>query len=126
MLFRSVKNAGAMLTNHYDSTMKSILVAVYNLKANEVFVISHHDCGMSRFEMDNFMDLVKERGISEETIASLEKDPKEWMEGFIDVRKNVEESVHMIKSHPLLPKDVVVHGLVIDPATGELDLVMKG
>lgn len=123
---KMVKNAGAMLTNHYDSTMKSILVAVYNLKANEVFVISHHDCGMSRFEMDNFMDLVKERGISEETIASLEKDPKEWMEGFIDVRKNVEESVHMIKSHPLLPKDVVVHGLVIDPATGELDLVMKG
>ncbi|GAA0300348.1 carbonic anhydrase [Gracilibacillus halotolerans] len=123
---KMVKNAGAMITNHYDSTMKSILVAVYNLKADEIFVISHHDCGMSNFQMDNFMDLVKERGVSEETIANLEKDPKEWMEGFVDVRTNVKESVDMIKSHPLLPDDVVVHGLVIDPATGELELVERG
>lgn len=123
---KMVKNAGAMITNHYDSTMKSILVAVYNLKADEVFVIAHHDCGMSRFQMDNFMDLVRERGITEETIASLEKDPKEWMEGFVDPEENVKESVQMIESHPLLPKDVVVHGLVVDPATGKLDLVKRG
>lgn len=115
-----------MITNHYDSTMKSILVSVYHLQADEIFVISHHDCGMFNFEMDHFLDSVRKRGIREETIDNLEKDPKEWMQGFVDVRENVKKSVQMIKSHPLLPNDVAVHGLVIDPATGELELVEKG
>ena len=27
--------------------MRSIVVAVYQLKADEIFVVPHHDCGMS-------------------------------------------------------------------------------
>jgi carbonic anhydrase len=32
----------------------------------------------------------------------------------------------VIKNHPLLPKDIPVHGLVIDPKTGKLDLIVNG
>ena len=34
-----IKNAGATITNPFDSTMRSILVAVYELGVNEVMVI---------------------------------------------------------------------------------------
>ena len=27
--------------------MRSVLIAIYELRAEEVFVIGHHDCGMS-------------------------------------------------------------------------------
>jgi carbonic anhydrase len=32
----------------------------------------------------------------------------------------------MLRQHPLFPPDVPVHGLVIDPETGKLDLVVDG
>jgi carbonic anhydrase len=34
--------------------------------------------------------------------------------------------VQVVKNHPLLPPDVPVHGLIIHPETGELDLVVDG
>ncbi|WP_163537184.1 carbonic anhydrase [Gracilibacillus sp. YIM 98692] len=123
---KMVKNAGAILNDQYDSTMKSILVAIYALKADEVFVIAHHRCGMNHFDTDGFLELVKDRGIDQQTIDNLEKDPKEWLTGFDDVNASVEQSVDIIENHPLLPEGIPVHGLVIDPATGKLDLVKKG
>jgi carbonic anhydrase len=32
----------------------------------------------------------------------------------------------MIRNHPLLPHNLPVHGLVMDPETGKLDLVVDG
>ncbi|GAE93372.1 carbonic anhydrase [Gracilibacillus boraciitolerans JCM 21714] len=123
---KMVKNAGAILNDPYDSTMKSILVAIHALQAEEVFVIAHHGCGMNGFNTDDFVDLMKEHGIEQTEINSLDKDPKEWLTGFDDVKANVEQSVRIIDNHPLLPEDIPVHGLIIDPATGKLDLVKKG
>jgi len=51
---------------------------------------------------------------------------KEWLHGFDRVEDGVKSSVAMIKNHPLLPKDVAVHGLVMHPATGQLDLLIDG
>ncbi len=42
-----IKNAGAVISDPFDSTMRSILVSLYELKAEEVYVIGHHGCGMS-------------------------------------------------------------------------------
>src|SRR5699024_5896651 len=44
---KMVKNAGAIIRKSFDSILKSILVAVYNLQAEEVVVVGHHDRGMS-------------------------------------------------------------------------------
>src|SRR5690625_4384589 len=47
---KMLKNAGAIIRKPFDSIMKSILVAVYDLKAEEVTVVGHHDCGMSHVD----------------------------------------------------------------------------
>ncbi|MGB8460470.1 MAG: carbonic anhydrase, partial [Priestia megaterium] len=38
----------------------------------------------------------------------------------------VQHSVETIRNHPLFSKDTPVHGLVIDPNTGKLDVVVNG
>src|SRR5699024_3853348 len=53
---KMVKNAGAIIRKSFDSIMKSILVAVYNLQAEEVVVIGHHDCGMSCVDTKALME----------------------------------------------------------------------
>ena len=126
---KTVKNAGALVSHPFGSVMRSILIAVYELKADEVLVIGHHDCGMSALKSDQMIESMKERGISEETLKTLSYsgiDFEKWLHGFDNVSESVEHSVTIIKNHPLMPSGVPVHGLVIDPATGKLDLVVDG
>lgn len=126
---KMVKNAGAILTHPFGSTMRSLLVAVYELNADEIFVIGHYGCGMASVKPDTILKKSLARGVQKETIAALEHagvDLHKWLKGFESVEENVKNSVQMIKEHPLFPKNVPVHGLVIDPKTGKLDLVVDG
>ena len=124
-----VKSAGAIVAHPFGSIMRSILVAVYELNADEICVVGHHDCGMSSLNADSFLDKAKERGITQELIETLEYsgiDLHQWLKGFDKVEDSVTDSVNNIKNHPLLAKGIPVHGLVIDPATGKLDIVING
>ena len=124
-----VKNAGAIVSHPFGSIMRSLLVAVYELQADEVIVIGHHDCGMSAINSDQILSKMKDRGISEETLDTVNYsgiDLHDWLKGFSSVQESVAHSVDMIKNHPLMDKKIPVHGLVISPETGKLDLVVEG
>src|SRR5690625_6043431 len=69
---KMVKNAGAIIRKSFDSIIKSILVAVYQLEAEEIVVIGHHDCGMSCVNTNTLMDKMKNEGITDETFKALE------------------------------------------------------
>lgn len=124
-----VKSAGAIVAHPFGSIMRSILVAVMELGADEVCVVGHHDCGMSSLNPDSFLDKAKKRGISQDKIDTLHYSGiqlEDWLKGFDKVEDSVKHSVDVIRNHPLLPADVPVHGLVIDPSTGKLDLIEDG
>lgn len=124
-----IKNAGALVSHPFGSIMRSILVAVYQLQADEVLVIGHHDCGMSGMKAEDMINSMKERGVKEETLEMLTYsgiDVEKWLQGFHNVSDSVRHSVDMIRKHPLIAKDIPVHGLVINPETGKLDLVANG
>ncbi|NWQ43104.1 carbonic anhydrase [Bacillus sp. EB106-08-02-XG196] len=126
---KTIKNAGALVSHPFGSIMRSILIAVYELKAEEVLVIAHHDCGMSGLKAEPVIESMKNRGVKDETIDTLTYSGiniKKWLHGFDNVTESVEHSVGVIKNHPLMPEGVPVHGLVIDPKTGKLDLVVDG
>lgn len=123
---KMVKNAGAILTDRYDSTMKSILIAIHALQAEEVFVIAHHHCGMNRLDTNELIERMKVQGIEDEAFQQLDRNAAEWLKGFDSVEASVKQSVSIIENHPLLPEDIPVHGLIIDPHTGKLDLVTNG
>jgi carbonic anhydrase len=53
-------------------------------------------------------------------------DLERWLRGFSSVEESVRHSVDMLKNHPLLPPNIPVHGLIIDPHTGKLDVVVNG
>lgn len=124
-----VKSAGAIVSHPFGSVMRSILVAVYELKADEICVVGHHDCGMSKLNPDSFLSKAMERGITAEKIETIKYsgiDLDQWLKGFANVEDSVRDSVNTIKNHPLLVKNIAVHGLVIDPTTGKLDVVVDG
>jgi carbonic anhydrase len=127
--FKLIKNAGAIVSHPFGSVMRSILVAIYELGAEEVAVIGHHQCGMTGLSCEKVLAKAYARGVSHEVVAMLENSGinlTQWLHGFDRVEDGVAGSVEMIRKHPLLPKDVLVHGLVIDPDTGKLDWLING
>lgn len=124
-----IKNAGAVVSHPFGSIMRSILVAVYDLGADEVCVIGHYGCGMNSINPEETIKKITDSGISADVIDTLQfagVDLNQWLQRIDSIPESVRQSVEMIKTHPLLPKSLKVHGLVIDPETGKLDLVVNG
>lgn len=124
-----IKNAGASVMHPFGSILRSIVVAVYEYNADEVLVVGHHGCGMNNLNADKIIDNATERGISKEVINTLNNsglDIKKWLRGFDSVEESVKESVELIKNHPMIPKNITVHGLIIEPETGKLDVIING
>lgn len=124
-----IKVAGAVISHPFGSIMRSILVAVYDLGADEVCIVGHHDCGMAKIQASITIERMRERGITDEKLDTLRYsgiDLEKFLRGFSSVEESVEHSVSILRNHPLLPEEVPVHGLVIDPDTGKLDVVVNG
>lgn len=124
-----IKNAGATIMHPFGSTMRSILVAIYEFEVDEVLVIGHDGCGMCNLDTKNLMDKIVHRGIPKETINTIVNsgiDVSKFLHGFESVEESIQDSVNLIKKHPLVPKEIIVHGLLISPKTGKIDIVVNG
>ncbi len=124
-----IKNAGALVTHPWGSVMRSLLVAVYELKVEEILVIAHMDCGMRGLHSDAFLEKVVASGIPADRIETLRHagvDLDKWLTGFDNVEDSVRHSVSMIRNHPMMSDKIAIHGFVIHPSTGKLHLVDDG
>ncbi len=121
-----IKNAGGTITNPFDSTMRSLLVAVYELGVNEIMVIGHTGCGVQGMNAEEMLHLMRERGISDEHITLMRHcgiDLDSWLHGFENSEDAVRETVDLIGRHPLMAADVRVSGYIMDSVTGQLSAV---
>ena len=121
-----IKNAGNTLIDPAGGVIRSLLIAIFVLGCQEVFVIGHLDCGMSQIDETELEQRMLHRGVPASAIAALQPGLKEWVGAFHDPRANVLRVVEMIRKTPLIPPDVPVHGLLFDPHRGYLDLVDRG
>lgn len=120
---KMIKNAGGTITNPFDSTVRSLLVAVYELGVNEIMIIGHTNCGVQGMDANEMLSLMRKRGISEEHITLMEHcgiNLREWLHGFEETDAAVAETVDLVKNHPLMPADITVRGYILDSYTGEL------
>ena len=110
-----IKNAGGLVISAFDSAMRSLIVAIYELGVEEIMVVAHSHCGACHMIA---------RGVTDETLDTIRKcgiDLDQWLEGFKDTPTSVRKTVETIKTHPLVPKDIVVRGFIIDSETGALE-----
>lgn len=124
-----IKNAGALVTHPWGSVMRSLLVAVFELKVKEIMVIAHHDCGMRGLNAEEFLQRVHDSNIPDDRIETLRNagiDLDGWLTGFDNIEDSVRHTVELIRKHPLMPDNIAIHGLVIHPTTGKLNLIVDG
>ena len=121
---KMIKNAGGVVLAPYGGVVRSLLVAVLELGVEEILVIGHTDCGVCGMRPEVMRQHLLARGVSPETLETIDRegtvDLDAWFTGFAGEEQAVRDSVAMLRAHPLLPKDVAIHGLIIDSNTGEL------
>ncbi len=121
-----IKNAGNTIIDPLGGVMRSLVVAIYALGCEEVFVVGHWDCGMSQINEADLRAGMLARGVPPAVIASLNPGLGDWLGAFRDPRGNVRKVVATIRQSPLIPPEVPVHGLLFEPVSGRLELEIDG
>ena len=122
-----IKNAGGLVISPFDSAMRSLVVAVYELGVEEIMVVAHSNCGACHMSFSHFHEQMTARGITDETLDTIRHsgiDLDSWLAGFKDTPESVRKTVTTIKSHPLMPRDITVRGFIIDSVTGALEEII--
>lgn len=116
-----LKNAGNTIRKDCDDVLRCIALGALVMGIKEVFVVGHKDCGMGKLTVERIRQAMRDRGIDEDEIAS--EDLEKWSGIISDETDNVRNAVKAIKNYKFIPKDVEVHGLLMDPYSGELQTV---
>jgi len=122
-----IRNAGARAT---DDAIRSLVISHKLLGTKEWFVIHHTNCGMELFTDEIMGDLLAG------SLATASFDGKTWSNPqrgggnhgghFVKwhtIRGQEESVLHdvaRIRSHPLVPRNVPIHGYVYDVKSGRL------
>lgn len=120
---KMIKNAGGVINDPFDSTVRSILVAIYELGVTEIMIIGHTECGVCGMNAGEMIHLMEKRGIRKETVEIVKNcgiDLEKWFRGFDDSEQSVRDSVKLVRNHPFIPEDVSVKGFIMDSVTGKL------
>lgn len=120
---KMIKNAGGVITDPWDSMVRSLLVAIYELGVNTIMIIGHTGCGVQGMNADEMIELMEKRGISPDTISLIKRcgiDLDKWLKGFDETAQSVKDSVELVRRHPLVPEDIKVEGFIMDSTTGHL------
>ena len=105
-----IRNAGGLIS---DDVIRSLVVSQQLLGTHEVIVIEHTACGLHGADEDALRGLLAaDRGIATEDIDL-------GFGAFDDLEANLRAQVDVLRTHPLL-REVPVHGLIFDVATGRL------
>lgn len=104
-----IRNAGARVT---DDVLRTLILATYLLGVDRVLVMPHTDCRMaSASESEIHSRIEAEFGVNTRSFEFRTVD---------DQQDALITDVVRIRSHPALPKDLIVGGAIYDVHTGRI------
>ncbi|MGH9395617.1 MAG: beta-class carbonic anhydrase [Terriglobia bacterium] len=105
-----IRNADGIVD---DDTLRSLIISHYLLGTQEFMLIHHTDCGMLTFkDNDLHARLRKETGTAAVS--------PNCFYSFSDLEADVREQIAKLKSHPWIPKSILIRGFIFDVKTGRL------
>lgn len=120
------RNAGGLVT---DDAIRSAMLTTQFFGTKEIIVINHTECGMMSASGDLLSDKLKSQGIDLEEVSIDPALPElklsqgafsKWIKTFTNVDETCLKQVELLRSSPLIPEDVVVHGYIWEVETGRL------
>ena len=126
---RIIRSIGAM------AEPRSLVVGMFLAGIREFVVLMHTDCGccLAHAKINTIIENMERRLDSTEyqSFKSHIGEPfrinlMEWLKVFEDPRDAVQGEIADIRTQPFVPKDILLHGLLYNTATGAVDVVVNG
>lgn len=121
-----IRSVGNYITGEFDAIIRSFMVATYELGVEEIFVVGHYECGMEKTTAASLSAAMRKNGIAEDAIERVKPTLQAWADAFNDPVQNVKNMVELLKKSPYLPKTLKIHGLMMHPRTGKIDVIVNG
>jgi carbonic anhydrase len=112
-----IQNAGTTKTPTDEGVIRSLVAAIAMGGITEIFVVGHTGCGMAT-DVLRLIDGLSNRGIRRDVLGN--RDIREWFGVISGVDNNVRDMVNAIRSAPMVPRNLPIHGLVVETDTGRL------
>ncbi len=105
-----IRNAGGIVT---EDSLRSLVVSHHLLGTEEIMVINHTDCGLMQASEDELRARIQNRtGTAAVSPA--------FFYAFQNIDENVRHQLQKLRTHPWIPKKVLIRGFVYDVLTGLL------
>jgi carbonic anhydrase len=105
-----IRNVGTAAT---VDVVRSLMFSIHVLGVREIMVVGHSGCGMTLFSEEEFENHLH-------TQCGVWAVAPDKFHCYSDVNRQTQKQVLKLRSHPWIPKDVVIRGFVFDLSTGEL------
>jgi carbonic anhydrase len=106
-----------------SEAMRALGASLYVNDCQEVLLMPHTDCGVSRVRGEELSRMMRARGVRPEDMPT---DPAAFFGLVSDSRRAALETAQAIRTTPFLPRDLPVHVAEIDVRTGALELLERG
>lgn len=112
------RNAGGIVT---DDAIRSAMLTINFFGTREIIVLQHTGCGMLSANGNDLVQALRDKGID---VDSVPLDPSlpeltlakgafaKWIGMMDDIDQTCIKTVELIKSHPLIPDDIVISGWI--------------
>jgi carbonic anhydrase len=105
-----IRNAGGIVT---EDALRSLVVSHYLLDTREFMIINHTDCGLMHTTEQDLRNKIHNHTGTAAVAPS-------FFYAFQNIDENVRHQIQKLRTHPWIPKEVVVRGFVYDVTSGRL------
>lgn len=126
---RIIRTIGAMAES------RSLIVGIFLAGIREIAIVMHTDCGccLAYSKIDTIVSNL-EKNLTEVQLQTFREsigEPfrenlRKWLRAFEDPREALKREVAELKSLSFMPQQLVIHGLLYELASGNIDLVVNG
>jgi carbonic anhydrase len=113
-----LRNPGGRVTQAFVQSLAvlAVVAAVDDVEPGFELIVMHHtDCGITRLDAPDYSAMMASYfGVDEDAVPA---------KHLSDPREAVRTDVQTLRSNPLIPRTLVVSGIVYDIATGQAEVV---
>lgn len=106
-----------------SEALRQLAATIYVNDCQEVIVVAHTDCGVTRVTDVELRRVMRARGVAD---GAIPEDVGAFFGLFTDVEAAARETVQAIREAPYLPRQIPAHAVVMDIRTGALKLLERG
>jgi carbonic anhydrase len=126
---RVIRTIGAM------AEPRSLVIGIFLAGIREIALVMHTDCGccLAFSQIDRIIDnMQKHLTLSQwqefkHTVGEpFRENLRAWLKAFEDPRVALTREIAMLKALPFMPQNVIVHGLLYELVSGNIEVVLNG